>query len=118
MDFFAFLSPWFWYVMAFAAGALVAWLVARQFIRAESPEEAIEEALDAGSGDHDDRDDHAGRDRADRRGEHDDDDDRSRTVRGRRASDEDVQFGDDAPRARGGRFASLRRGATALGGRR
>ena len=45
MTFIAFLTTWFWYVMAFAAGALVAWLVARQVIPAESSAEAIDNAL-------------------------------------------------------------------------
>lgn len=103
MDFFAFLSTWFWYVMAFAAGGLVAWLVARQFIRAETPEEAIEDALDARFDEHDEE-------HPRRSGEGHD---------GLRGRDDEAE--PRAPRERagaGGRFASLRRGASSLGGRR
>lgn len=46
MDLIAFLTTWFWYVMAFLAGMLVAWLVAGRFVPARSPREAIEQALE------------------------------------------------------------------------
>ncbi|WP_052465975.1 channel accessory protein ArfB [Mobilicoccus massiliensis] len=46
MDVLAFVTTWFWYVMAFGAGMLVAWLVARQFVPATSPAQAIERAVD------------------------------------------------------------------------
>lgn len=39
-----FLLTWFWYVMAFAAGMFVAWLLAVRFVRARSAEEALEGA--------------------------------------------------------------------------
>ena len=104
MDFFAFLSTWFWYVMAFVAGALVAWLVARQFIRAETPEEAIEDALEARSGDSRDRSRES----------------RARSTRFDERDERDLDLSDDdtTPRRGEGRFASLRRGATSLGVRR
>lgn len=117
MDFFAFLSTWFWYVMAFAAGALVAWLIARQFIRAESPQEAIEDAVDEllGNGD-------GGEDGV--RGERH----RHRPSRVARDEDERVEsdewVDEEEPRGArvapsvGSRFAAWRRGATSLGGRR
>lgn len=46
MDLIALLTTWFWYVMAFAAGMLVAWLVTRQLIPARSGREAIDLAVD------------------------------------------------------------------------
>lgn len=123
MDFFAFLSTWFWYVMAFAAGALVAWLIARQFIRAESPQEAIEDAVDEllgngnGNGDGDGGEDGV-------RGERH----RHRPSRVARDEDERVEsdewVDEEEPRGArvapsvGSRFAAWRRGATSLGGRR
>lgn len=109
MDFFAFLTTWFWYVMAFAAGAVLAWLVARQFIRAESPEEAIEDALDARFDEDDDHDDRRDPDDHDIREEH------------RRRAPEEDDVNPRTPRAEtgsAGRFSSLRRGASSLGGRR
>lgn len=36
-----FLIQWFWYLIAFAVGALVAWLAARNFVDASSEEEAF-----------------------------------------------------------------------------
>ncbi|GMA41639.1 hypothetical protein [Mobilicoccus caccae] len=45
MDFIALATTWFWYVMAFAAGMLVAWLLARQFVPAQHPREAIDLAV-------------------------------------------------------------------------
>ena len=127
MDFFAFLSTWFWYVMAFAAGALVAWLIARQFIRAESPQEAIEDAVDEllgnGNGNGDgDGDGDGGEDGV--RGERH----RHRPSRVARDEDERVEsdewIDEEEPRGArvapsvGSRFAAWRRGATSLGGRR
>lgn len=38
------LLTWFWYVMAFAAGMFVAWLLAVRFVPARSAEEALEAA--------------------------------------------------------------------------
>ena len=36
-----FFIQWFWYLVAFAAGALVAWLVATRTIEARSEDEAF-----------------------------------------------------------------------------
>lgn len=36
------LLTWFWYVMAFAAGMFVAWLLAVRFVPTRSAEEALE----------------------------------------------------------------------------
>ncbi|MDO5627963.1 MAG: hypothetical protein Q4G43_06535 [Mobilicoccus sp.] len=62
MDLIDFLTTWFWYVMAFLAGMLVAWLVAGRYVPARSPREAIEDALAAERDD--DVDDRPGRERA------------------------------------------------------
>lgn len=40
-----FLLTWFWYLMAFAAGMFVAWLLAVRFVVARTPDEAIDVAL-------------------------------------------------------------------------
>lgn len=64
MDFLAFLTTWFWYLMAFAAGAVIAWLVVRQFVPARTPQEAIDQAVERHThGLGSDRDDHDARDR-------------------------------------------------------
>lgn len=46
MNIIDFVTTWFWYFMAFAAGALVAWLVVRQLVPARTPQEAIDRAID------------------------------------------------------------------------
>lgn len=69
MDFIALLITWFWYVMAFGAGMLLAWLLARQFVPATHPRDAIDRAVadlrrdsDDGEVDADDRGDDLGDD--------------------------------------------------------
>ncbi|WP_168581193.1 channel accessory protein ArfB [Gephyromycinifex aptenodytis] len=53
-----FVLAWFWYLMAFAIGMFVAWLLAVRFVPARSPEEALAEA--EAQADRDDYDDEHG----------------------------------------------------------
>lgn len=91
MDLLAFMTTWFWYVIAFCVGGLLAWLVARQFIPAQTPREAIEEALA-------ERDERPRRKAAERERDTADDADEAGW------DDEDRQWNDDEP-GRGGRGA-------------
>lgn len=40
-----FVTLWFWFVMAFAVGMLLAWLLVGRFVPARTPTEAIEHAV-------------------------------------------------------------------------
>lgn len=112
MDFIAFLTTWFWYIVAFCVGGLLAWLAARQFIPAQTPREAIEHALaDRDEDDHADRDDRSGRDdhdhdRYDERDGYDaHDDERVHDAYPVEEHHDGDDFGDERP-DRGGRGAT------------